>query len=126
MATRLHYDASLTPLAKALRTGSTLSEVLLWQCLKRRQVRGFQFLRQRPIGPYIVDFLCVRLRLVIEIDGESHADKEEPDAQREQYLRDLGYTVLRFDDRAVKQRRDAVVEAIHAWIEEQNAVSDGK
>ncbi len=76
---RIYYNPKLKQLARNLRNHSTLSEVLLWNQLKRRQMMGYQFYRQRPIGNYIVDFFCPKLNLVIEIDGESHLDKNERD-----------------------------------------------
>lgn len=76
-------------------------------------------MRQKPIGKYIVDFYCSKLKLVIEIDGSSHASEEahKKDTIRQKYLESLGLTVLRFDDRDVKQNLDAVVQTIEAWIE---------
>ncbi len=83
---KLIYNKKLNILARNLRNNSTLSEVLLWNQLKQRKMSGYQFLRQRPIGNYIVDFFCHKLKLVIEIDGESHADKKETDRIRQDYL----------------------------------------
>jgi len=64
---------------------------------------GYRFKRQKLIGNYIVDFYCSRLKLVIEIDGESHRFKFPKDAERQEWLEELGITVLRFDDLQVKQ-----------------------
>jgi very-short-patch-repair endonuclease len=68
---KLIYNKQLKPLAKNLRKAGNLAEVLLWKELKGKQL-GYQFLRQRPIDKYIVDFYCPALNLVIEIDGVSH------------------------------------------------------
>lgn len=80
---------------------------------------GYDFHRQKPIGNYIVDFFCYKLRLVIEIDGESHKDKYEYDQKRQKYLENLGLSVLRFDDYEVKKDIDNVLRVIRIWIEKE-------
>ncbi len=84
---RIYYNPKVKKLARELRNDSTLSEVLLWNQLKARKMRGYQFMRQKPIGEYIVDFFCSKLKLVIEIDGESHVDKYEQDKLDSRTLR---------------------------------------
>jgi len=69
---KIRYNSKLKQLARNLRNNSTLSEVLLWNELKARKVKGLRFMRQKPIGHYIVDFYCSKLKLAIEIDGDSH------------------------------------------------------
>jgi len=83
----------------------TLSEVLLWQELKGKQMLGYDFDRQRPIDEYIIDFYCKDLQLSIEIDGESHTHEEvaENDVVRQKRLEELGVRFLRFDDLEVKR-----------------------
>ncbi len=73
---------------------------------------GYPFKRQKPIGNYIVDFYCSTLKLVIEIDGESHCFKFPKDAEQQQWLEELGITVLRFDDLQVKQDMENVLYSI--------------
>jgi len=73
------YNPKLKQLARKLRNKSTKSEVLLWNYLKGKQIKGFDFHRQKPIGNYIVDFYCSELLLAIEIDGESHYGNELKD-----------------------------------------------
>jgi very-short-patch-repair endonuclease len=73
---KIYYNPKLKQLARNLRNNSTFSEVLLWNELKGRKMKGYQFLRQKPIGNFIVDFFCSKLNLIIEIDGDSH-DTEE-------------------------------------------------
>ena len=114
----LYYDPKLKPLSKELRKKSTLAEVLLWNRLKGSKLLGFGFLRQRPIHKYIVDFCCPKLKLVIEIDGESHREKFEKDQIREKDLLALGSHVLRFSDRDVKQDMSNVLWSIQCWIEQ--------
>jgi len=66
---RIYYNPKLKERARELRNNSTLSEVILWKQLKSRQMHGYQFMRQKPIDNYIVDFFCSKLNLIIEIDG---------------------------------------------------------
>ncbi|NQV38763.1 MAG: endonuclease domain-containing protein [Candidatus Marinimicrobia bacterium] len=113
---KIHYNPKLKKLARNLRNNSTLSEVLLWQSLKKKQVLGYQFSRQRPIGDYIVDFYCSKLMLVIEIDGSSHEDKYEYDVSRQKYLERLGLSVIRFDDKDIKNQLHNVLSGIENWI----------
>ena len=79
---------------------------------------GYQFLRQRPIGNYIVDFFCHKLKSVIEIDGDSHENKVVKDEKRQNDLEKMGLTVLRFGDHAVKTHIEGVLNTIYNWIEE--------
>jgi very-short-patch-repair endonuclease len=116
--TIIPYDPKLKQLAKKLRKSSTLSEILLWQHLKGKQMLGYDFHRQKPIDNYIVDFFCNELMLAIEIDGVSH-DFEEvyiKDMAREQRLESLGVHFLRFDDREIKKDVNNVLQAIENWI----------
>ena len=76
---RICYNPKLKNLARTLRNNSTLSEVLLWNHLKGKQMKGYDFHRQKPLDNYIVDFFCPKLRLIIEIDGESHLFKGKDD-----------------------------------------------
>ncbi len=80
---KIYYNQKLKFLSRELRKKSTLSEVLLWNKLKARKIKGYQFMRQKPINNYIVDFYCSKLKLVIEIDGISHNDKSEKDRKRQ-------------------------------------------
>jgi very-short-patch-repair endonuclease len=113
----IHYKPYLKHLARTLRNNMTLSEILLWKHLKGKQLLGYDFHRQRPIGKYIVDFYCPVLKLVIEIDGDSHGGKEEADRVRQQELEAMGVTVLRFWDNEVKQNAAGVIDTVREWIE---------
>ena len=112
----IQYDPKLKHRARELRKQGVLSEVLLWTQLKGRKMRGYQFMRQKPVGEYIVDFYCSKLQLVIEIDGESHNGRFDYDMGRQQFLESLGLTVLRFNDVEVKRDVENVVMAIEGWI----------
>lgn len=114
---KIYYNPKLKPLARQLRNNSTLAEVLLWNELKNWKMLGYQFMRQKPVGEYIVDFYCATLKLVIEVDGESHRFKLTEDVERQQWLEKLGIMVLRFDDLEVKQNMKNVLYSIESWIE---------
>ncbi len=103
----LSYNPQLKARARCLRQDSTLSEVLLWNHLKGKQMCGFDFDRQKPIDNYIVDFFCSELVLAIEIDGDSHDDKGRYDEARQRQLESLGVSFLRFDDSDVKTNMEA-------------------
>ncbi len=115
------YNPKLVPLAKKLRKNMTLSEVLLWQELNKKQMLGFDFDRQKPIDNYIVDFYCKDLQLAIEIDGESHNYEEASvnDQIRQSKLESLGVHFLRFDDLEVKKEMKYALNHIYQWIVEK-------
>ena len=112
----LKYNPKLKRVARMLRKNSTLSEVLLWNELKGKKLMGIDFHRQKPIGNYIVDFFSPELRLVIEIDGITHAYKQEQDMKRQKILESIPLTVLRFQDSDVRKNLNAVVEVINDWM----------
>src|SRR5712692_3856140 len=98
---RARQSAAVAPrletiLARQLRRDMTGVERRLWAHLCLRQLDGYKFRRQSPIGPYIVDFLCVSERLVVEVDRPTHDDRLDADAFRDAWLRAVGYRVLRF------------------------------
>ena len=108
-----NYNKNLKPLARNLRKYGTKAESLLWRdVLKTRQLWPYQFNRQFPIGNYIVDFICRKLNLIIEIDGSSHLAKNQEDFERQQFLEKNGYTVIRFTENIVVYRIDEVVAEI--------------
>jgi very-short-patch-repair endonuclease len=107
------YNKNLKPLARKLRKFGTMGEALLWRdVLKTKQIWPYQFNRQFPIGNYIVDFICRRLKLIIEIDGSSHIAKSEEDFDRQEYLERLGFQILRFTESHVVYHIDQVVAEI--------------
>ena len=110
------YDPGLKQLARDLRNNSTLSEILLWKKIKGKQMRGYDFHRQKPLNKFIVDFFCHELMLSIEIDGSSHNDKAGYDEERQKKLESLGVSFLRFHDGDVKFRIDDVLNNIEEWI----------
>lgn len=113
---RLRYQNNLNQLARQLRQGGVVSEALLWNELKQRRL-GVRFLRQRPVGRYIVDFFCHSLSLVIEVDGAaSHDTKIEADQERQRKIESLGIKVIRFKDADVKYNLAGVLGSIKSEI----------
>jgi very-short-patch-repair endonuclease len=98
--------------AKYLRTHQTDAEKRLWYHLRAHRFEGLKFKRQKPIGRYIVDFVCMARGLVVELDGGQHADATLKDQQRDAWLRSQGYAVLRFWNNEVMQQLDGVLERI--------------
>ena len=110
------YNTKLKEVARRLRKSGTLSEVLLWRYLKKKQMCGYDFDRQKPIDNYIVDFFCNELMLAIEIDGCSHNERSEEDQIRQAKLESLGIRFLRFYDVDIKKNIHGVLWVIGDWI----------
>ena len=110
----LTYNRKLKPTARRLRADMTNSEQILWSRLRKKQLQGTQFYRQKPIGTYIVDFYAPKAKLVVEVDGSQHLGLEhgQNDAERDAYLTSEGLRVLRFNNMQVLQEINAVVDAI--------------
>jgi len=102
--------------AKTLRTHQTDAEQRIWYHLRAYRFMGYKFKRQKPVGRYIVDFVCVERRLIVEIDGGQHAEQAEYDQHRDAWLRSQGYTVLRYWNNEVMQQLEGVLEQIRLTI----------
>jgi very-short-patch-repair endonuclease len=114
-----HYNKALRERARELRNNSTKAEIMLWDdVLKNSRLRGYQFQRQRPVLYYIADFMCFELMLVIEVDGMTHDfdDVAIKDAQKQRDLEAVGFTVLRYSDWEVLERRDEVAVELLDWV----------
>jgi very-short-patch-repair endonuclease len=98
--------------ARELRQEMTTAEAKLWERLRNRQMGGFKFRRQHPLGAFIADFYCASCRLVIEIDGEVHESQKEQDEFRTYQFEQFGYRVIRFNNREVEQNINHVLEVI--------------
>ena len=123
------YNNYLKKYSRKLRKQGTYAEVLLWSILRKRQIKGYRFNRQKPIGKYIVDFYCSKLKLVIEVDGISHDDKYEQDFQRQNDIEKFGVNFMRFLDEEVKENIDGVCLAIIQYIDEyegKNSIVNNK
>jgi very-short-patch-repair endonuclease len=102
--------------ARALREQSTDVERKLWSILRGRQLAGLKFRRQVPIDRYVADFACAEARLVVELDGGQHADREKEDAARTRAIEACGWKVVRFWNNDVIENLDGVADTILAEI----------
>jgi very-short-patch-repair endonuclease len=109
--------------AKRLRRELTDAERILWSRLKERQLRNWQFRVQHPYSPYIPDFVCAPLRLIVEVDGATHSslDEREHDERRRAFLEERGWTILRFWNHEVYTNLHGVLETIAARLPEKEA-----
>ena len=98
--------------ARELRKNPTDAERLLWQKLRYWQIDGCKFRRQQPLGGYIVDFICLHKRLIVELDGGQHALQADYDKERDGWVRDQGFAVLRFWNNDVIENINGVTEVI--------------
>jgi len=92
----------------------TDAERLLWSKVRKNQLKGYQFYRQKPIGNYIADFYCPKAKLVIEIDGGQHylGEGKERDKERDDYMENMGLRILRFSNKEVFENIDGILEVI--------------
>jgi very-short-patch-repair endonuclease len=109
------YSRKTLTQAKSLRHNMTEAETKLWHHLRAKRLNGYKFRKQQPIGPYIADFLCAEQKIIIEADGSHHADNAH-DQQRDSWLMDRGYRVLRFWNNDILLNIDQVKEAIYAAL----------
>ncbi|MGV3628756.1 MAG: endonuclease domain-containing protein [Betaproteobacteria bacterium] len=98
--------------SRKLRSTLTDAEQLLWRHLRQKQMAGIKFRRQHPVGPYVIDFACLSAKLAIEVDGGQHAEMESKDAQRDAFLAQNGFRVLRFWNNEVLDNIEGVMEQI--------------
>ncbi|MDM8522750.1 endonuclease domain-containing protein [Desulfococcaceae bacterium HSG8] len=110
----LPYNKNLKPAARSLRKNMTDVERRLWSEIRRKQLKGYQFYKQKNIGNYIVDFYCPAAKLIIETDGSQHYSENgrEKDKVRDRYLGKLGFTVLRFSNKDVTDNIEGVLQRI--------------
>ena len=98
--------------ARTLRKSETDAERKIWQLLQSRALKGAKFRRQHPVGSYVVDFMCINEKLIIELDGSQHQPQKSYDAQRTAFLEQAGYRVIRFWDNDVLLQTESVMQAI--------------
>ena len=108
----LPYNPALKGKARELRKAGNLPEVLFWNRVKKKQFKGYDFDRQKIVGNYIVDFFCTNRNVVIEIDGSSHDNKQEYDAERDSYLQSLNLNVIHIPVKDVMSNLDRVMELL--------------
>jgi very-short-patch-repair endonuclease len=112
------YRNTLKEPARSLRTNMTDAEQVLWQHIRRKQIQGVQFYRQKPLLSFIVDFYCPAAKLVIELDGSQHFEEghQAKDQSRDAALAGLGLRVLRFDNRQILLETNAVLTVIDVVV----------
>lgn len=117
-----HFHAStalwrkLKPLARQNRHEPTPAENALWQRVRNRQIKGLKFRRQYSIERFIVDFVCLEQKLIIEVDGNIHDEQPDYDEIRELYLQAQGFCILRFRNEMVLNNIEMVIQTIHDTI----------
>jgi very-short-patch-repair endonuclease len=113
--------APATPLNRArhLRRSAGDAARRFWSRVRGRRLGGFKFRREVPLGPYIADFVCPAARLVVEVDGDQHADAEAYDAARTQFLETLGYSVIRIPTHEILHDIALVLDRVHLALEER-------
>ena len=116
MGVDLKKTGHKTKLAKKLRRDMTDAEKRLWSILRSKQFLGLKFRRQHPVGPFIVDFVCLEKNLIIEIDGGQHAIDVESDKTREEWLANEGFIVLRYWNNEVLVETSNVLDDIQRKI----------
>jgi very-short-patch-repair endonuclease len=103
-------------LARTLRRQATDAELLLWKHLRAHRLAGYKFRRQVVLEPYIVDFLCLEARLIVEADGSQHLQQEEYDCERTLFLESMGYKVVRFWNHDILRDIDTVLEQLRCCL----------
>ena len=118
-STPVEQSKQLTQRVRELRRNQTEAEKILWMKLRNRQVNGVKFRRQQPIGPFIVDFVSLEKKLVIEVDGGQHnlSPTINSDQNRTAYLEEQGFEVLRFWNNDVMKNIESVLERISEILE---------
>jgi very-short-patch-repair endonuclease len=111
------YSKKLLPIARILRKNMTDAERKLWSILRRQQL-GVKFRRQVPIGQYVVDFYCIKAKLVIELDGSQHYSEKgiQHDAERDDYLHGIGCQVIRYSNYEILENEDGVMQNIFEHV----------
>lgn len=104
--------------ARKLRSNATAFEQDFWQAIRHKQFGNFKFRRQQVIGSYIVDFVCLSARLIVELDGAHHADSQDYDANRDQWLQQRGYRVLRVWNNEWQREPEAVLRKLWQMLNE--------
>ena len=117
---------SLLDHAKTLRRNLTDAEHKLWYHLRAYRFMGKKFKRQKPIGRYVVDFVCLEEKLIIELDGGQHAESVEYDQERDSWLRKQGYTMLRFWNNELMNEMESVLEQIRLTLSPDPSPVNGR
>ena len=115
---KIYYNPNLTELARKLRNNMTTAEKSIWYSLKGKQLKSYDFHRQKPVGEFIYDFYSFDLKLVIEIDGFTHNEPEviENDKAKDDFVKSIGFNILRFKDEEVLRDGNIVIRRIVDYI----------
>jgi very-short-patch-repair endonuclease len=112
------YDKRLVSRARELRKDTTDAEEIFWDLIRSKKFKGFKFTRQKPIGTFILDFYCARLKLGVEIDGRIHAFQKDRDKERDNILKQkFGVVVLRYANDEVLTNSEVVVQDLIKMIQ---------
>jgi very-short-patch-repair endonuclease len=112
--------------ARQLRKQMTDTEQFVWAQLRRKQFDGFRFRRQFPVGSYIVDFVCLEARVILELDGGQHAEQQEADQRRTQWLESQGFKLLRFWNHIALTEWDSVEQVLWQVLKESKLRGQAK
>ena len=93
---------------RSLRSNAPPAERIVWSKLRKNQVLGFKFRRQYSVGPYVIDFYCLTLNLAVEIDGDSHFQRDSNDKPRQDYIENFGVRFLRFTNEEIYNNLEGV------------------
>jgi very-short-patch-repair endonuclease len=116
---KMHRD-----LARNLRKNMTTAEQQLWGALRKRQLDGYRFRRQTVLGRYIADFVCLEARLVIELDGNHHVERQGYDRERDNWMHQQQFQVLRFWNHEILNHRESILQQIrHALLQQPKNTS---
>ena len=118
MKSLIDYNRKLKGVSQNLRSNMTDAERVLWRRIRRGQIKGVLFYRQKPIGGYIVDFYCPKLKLIVEIDGDVHFYERNiaADKKREEYFNKLGLKIVRYTNLDVIQNIDNALRDLKRWL----------
>ena len=111
-----HYSDLLRERARSLRKTQTDVEAMMWRLLRSRELAGCKFRRQHPVVGYIADFICLDRKVIVELDGGQHDGNVQYDQARTHRLNEAGFRVLRFWNHQVIESREAVLEAVLAFV----------
>jgi very-short-patch-repair endonuclease len=115
---KMHRD-----LARDLRKNTTLPEQQLWKALRKCQLNGYRFRRQMVLGRYIADFVCLNARLVIELDGNHHGEQQGYDRERDNWMQQQQFQVLRFWNHEILNHQEAVLQQISQALQRSHHAS---
>ncbi len=115
MKERIHNNIHTKTFRQNLRNDATKAERIVWKYIRNSQLGGYKFRRQHGIGPYIVDFYCAPLQLILELDGWVHGEKgrRQKDAIRQQYLEDNGFLLIRYKNAQIRYDFTSVLEDLY-------------